>query len=191
VQIAYILATTSWESRFGTTKYGLYETSFNPIGSVADVNYFSTEYDNVLGNRGAGSGDGFRYRGRGYVQLTGRDNYTRFQQIFGVDITATSNQQTVNQQTQYSDEGDPDRVATDRNLAAHILVLGIRDDLFTQGGRNLRQYISGNNLNFFDARDLINADKNLRENPNDEFTKGQLISMNAQKYLDILKNISY
>lgn len=35
-------------------------------------------YANRMGNGNEASGDGFRFMGRGYIQLTGRDNYTRF-----------------------------------------------------------------------------------------------------------------
>lgn len=35
-------------------------------------------YANRMGNGDEASGDGFRYCGRGLIQLTGKDNYTRF-----------------------------------------------------------------------------------------------------------------
>ncbi len=44
---------------------------------------FST-YDRKLGNRAPG--DGYRYRGRGYVQLTGRANYEKFGEILAIDL---------------------------------------------------------------------------------------------------------
>jgi len=34
-------------------------------------------------------GDGYRYRGRGYIQLTGRRNYERFASDLGVDFIST------------------------------------------------------------------------------------------------------
>ena len=45
-------------------------------------------YANRIGNGPTESGDGFRYRGRGYLQLTGRDNYRRFGGLIGIDLEA-------------------------------------------------------------------------------------------------------
>lgn len=35
-------------------------------------------YANRMGNGDEASGDGYKFRGRGYIQLTGKDNYTKF-----------------------------------------------------------------------------------------------------------------
>lgn len=45
-------------------------------------------YANRNGNGGPASGDGFRFRGRGYIQLTGRANYVEFSLLAGVDLLA-------------------------------------------------------------------------------------------------------
>lgn len=45
-------------------------------------------YANRLGNGNEASGDGFRYRGSGYKQLTGRTNYRDIGAIVGMDIEA-------------------------------------------------------------------------------------------------------
>jgi len=58
-------------------------------------------YANRMGNGDEASGDGFNFRGRGYIQLTGRDNYTSFSQFLGEDCVA-----------------DPDLVATSYPLAS-------------------------------------------------------------------------
>jgi putative chitinase len=45
-------------------------------------------YGNRMGNGDEASGDGWRYRGRGFFQLTGKDNYKRFGDMAGIDLVA-------------------------------------------------------------------------------------------------------
>jgi len=42
-------------------------------------------YANRMGNGNEASGDGGKFIGRGYIQLTGRDNYTAFAKSSGID----------------------------------------------------------------------------------------------------------
>ena len=44
-------------------------------------------YGNRMGNGPEASGDGFKYCGRGYIQLTGKDNYTAFGKAINEDLT--------------------------------------------------------------------------------------------------------
>ena len=45
-------------------------------------------YGGRMGNGPESSGDGAKFCGRGYIQLTGRDNYTAFGKSIGEDVTA-------------------------------------------------------------------------------------------------------
>jgi len=45
-------------------------------------------YANRMGNGDEASKDGYVYRGRGYIQLTGRTNYTHFATFIGEDTVA-------------------------------------------------------------------------------------------------------
>lgn len=45
-------------------------------------------YANRLGNGAPATGDGFRYRGRGYIQITGKDGYKQVGARAGLDLVA-------------------------------------------------------------------------------------------------------
>ncbi|HEY1297275.1 MAG TPA: glycoside hydrolase family 19 protein [Chloroflexota bacterium] len=81
--------------------------AFKPIREIGSVAYFTERYeDNArtaaqLGN--TQPGDGARYCGRGYIQITGRSNYRRYGGQLGVPL-----------------EDNPD-LALDANVAARIL----------------------------------------------------------------------
>lgn len=69
-------------------------------------------YNGRMGNR-EGTEDGWTFRGRGDANITGRDNYTRYSQIFGVDLV-----------------NHPDR-ALDDEISAKILIHGFITGSFT------------------------------------------------------------
>jgi putative chitinase len=46
-------------------------------------------YANRMGNGNQASGEGFKFRGRGYIQLTGKDNYSAFDKVVEDDILAS------------------------------------------------------------------------------------------------------
>jgi len=45
-------------------------------------------YGSRMGNGDEASGDGYKFRGRGYIQLTGKSNYTAFGKAINEDIAA-------------------------------------------------------------------------------------------------------
>lgn len=53
--------------------------AFKPMAMANHV------YANRMGNGNEGSGDGFKYRGRGHIQITGKVNYTALSDATGID----------------------------------------------------------------------------------------------------------
>ena len=45
-------------------------------------------YGNRMGNGAETTGEGFKFRGRGYIQLTGKDNYIAFDKVVEEDLIA-------------------------------------------------------------------------------------------------------
>jgi predicted chitinase len=119
-----------------------------PIKEYGGANYFFRRYDpqgqnprlaRVLGN--TQPGDGAKYAGRGYVQLTGRANYVRAGAKLGVDLV-----------------NNPDLVL-DQAIAANIMRQGMRDGWFT--GKSFQSYLPASGAatvgQFTQARRIING----------------------------------
>lgn len=72
--------TKSWPALFPPAVAAQYGGNAQAIGNRA--------YGNRMGNGPESSGEGFLFRGRGYIQLTGKENYRIFSQFIGEDCVA-------------------------------------------------------------------------------------------------------
>jgi len=123
--LAYMLATAFHET----------DQTMQPITEYGGRKYFE-KYDTgklakALGNTAAADGDGFIYRGRGLVQITGRTNYEKF----GIEDT-------------------PDK-ALDLKTAIKIMFVGMTKGSFT--GKKLSDYFAGAKADWVNARRIING----------------------------------
>ena len=121
--IAYILATAKHES-----------DNFNTLEEYASGAAYEGRSD--LGN--TQPGDGKRFKGRGYVQLTGRANYKKYAELTGKPLLEK-----------------PELLAQDANLAAFVLVHGMKTGHFTTVG--LSDFGSGEEFDAYQARRIVNG----------------------------------
>ncbi|TKC85855.1 lytic transglycosylase domain-containing protein, partial [Trinickia terrae] len=143
--VAYMLATARVESYDWHTK-----EFFGPISEK--ISYEDAEYDYGCGDGAKNParakkhgnteiGDGYKYRGRGLVQITWKQNYTAFSSMVGEDLVS-----------------NPDEALSWKS-AARIMVAGMTNGTFT--GYKLADFLDGANSDYISARKIINgADKN-------------------------------
>lgn len=111
-----------------------------PCEEIGEPEYFrkyaaETKIGKRLGNREPG--DETKYKGRGYVQLTGRANYRKMSAVIGLDLLTNPS------------------VAKEPTVAYHIMSIGMTDGLFT--GKKLADYINGERRDYTHARRIING----------------------------------
>jgi hypothetical protein len=123
--IAYVLATANLETQ-----------GFARLLERGSRAYFIQHYDGVNGNV-RGTEDPVQFRGRGFIQLTGRGLYRQVGTALGLDL-----------------ENNPD-LAADPSTAARILAVGMRDGLFRRS--RLADFDTPQGFRFRDARAIVNA----------------------------------
>ncbi|WP_172332573.1 peptidoglycan-binding protein [Mangrovicoccus sp. HB161399] len=127
--VAYILATANHETNLGR----IMSEKWGPTT-------FQRSYVGRLGNRNMEEAK--RYRGRGFVQITGRSNYERYGGLFGQDFV-----------------NSPD-LLLEPDVAADVIVRGMSELGFTRNGFVLADLGSDEDFDYFRARSLINGDSN-------------------------------
>lgn len=136
----------SWAAYTMATAYHETAGTMQPIKEYGGEAYFRKMYD-IEGDRPAKArelgnlspGDGVKYCGRGYVQLTGKANYAKAQAIVGQPLVE-----------------QPD-LAMRADVAALIMADGMKAGWFT--GKSLRTYIPAapTREHFANARRVING----------------------------------
>jgi predicted chitinase len=102
---------------------------FKPITEYGPESYFK-QYDGRVALGNTKPGDGYKYRGRGFIQITGRYNYTKYGERFGVDLI-----------------NNPD-LALDPTISAKILAAyfvdrGVAQAANAQDWRGVRRLVNG------------------------------------------------
>lgn len=142
--LAYMLATVRIESYDWTRKLFFVPIEENISYEKAEENYGCGPTATIghqaraIRNGNVEVGDGYKYRGRGLVQLTWKNGYKKFVDATGVDLISY-----------------PDK-AMELPVAVKIMMLGMRDGKFT--GTSLSDHLDGSMPDYFRARYMINGD---------------------------------
>lgn len=123
--LAYMLATVYHET----------DKKFQGINEYGPDSYFK-KYDGRKDLGNTEPGDGLRFKGRGFVQITGRLNYAKFSKILGVDMV------------------DNPLLALDLENCVKILFYGMTNGTFT--GKKLSDYFNAKTEDWVNARRIIN-----------------------------------
>jgi len=201
-RVAYLLATAEHESRLGEVmveqsngfhqnqRTGKWSARVHTNGRSVRANsaaeletaYWDSAYGGRNGNE-RGTTDGRDFRGRGYAQITGRDNYRRMSQILNAQgFSYTADGQTFGGEgnTAIDLTANPTHVNTVPALAARLLAEGSLQGDYT--GRALSDDIrDGETPDFFNARAVINGDKNTVEDGQTK-SNGERIADIARRY---------
>jgi predicted chitinase len=135
---AYMLATVYHETA----------QTLEPILERGSRDYIASRYDPVLADTPARrarakrmgnteEGDGWKFRGRGFCQLTWRANYKTLGDAIGQDLVT-----------------HPD-LALDSEIAYQILSVGMRRGLFT--GAKLSDHLNTHKTDYLHARRIVNG----------------------------------
>ena len=120
---------------------------FRYMYELGSPSYF-TKYDGRQDLGNSQPGDGYNFRGRGYIQLTGRGNYTRYGPAVGVDL--------VNNPDLAADEAVAARVAL--TYWYNVKVQGTTLAQWAEQG-NINNVILGINGGMNGAQETINKYK--------------------------------
>ncbi|PBB69111.1 hypothetical protein CK228_07675 [Mesorhizobium sp. WSM4312] len=128
-QVAYVLATI----RFETANSFSTVTEMGTDASLEGKYGPDSPFGSALGN--TSPGDGARYRGRGYLQITGRNNYQFMGSALNIDLV------------------DHPELAVDPQIAYRITSLAMFDGRFT--GKKLADYITADKADYYNARHVV------------------------------------
>lgn len=151
-----------------------------PTEGELDTKYWDSAYGGKLENE-RGTEDASKYRGRGFVQLTGRTNYREragAMQEDGFFYMHGGKMQGGKGGPRPIDLlANPTHVNESPDLAAQLLVTGARDGSFTN--KSLEDYIpaGGKEPDFVNARKVINGDT---------AKNGEAIAAIARRYAGVL-----